>query len=50
MIAAQRRRPSIIATGALAAELRGVQRLYDLVTGIVPEAVYLTNPTDGEDS
>jgi len=50
MVEAGGRGPSIIDPGHLATERPGVRRLYDLVAGIVPEAVDLTNPTDGEDS
>ncbi len=48
MVEAGDRGLSIIDPGHLATERPGMRRLYDLVAGIVPEAVDLTNPADGE--
>jgi dinuclear metal center YbgI/SA1388 family protein len=41
---------AIVDPGHLVTERPGMQRLYDLVAGIVPEAVNLTSPADGEGS
>ena len=41
---------SVIDPGHLATERPGIQRLYALVAGIVPEAIDLTHLTDGEGS
>jgi hypothetical protein len=41
---------SVIDPGHLATERPGIHRLYALVAGIVPEAVDLTHPADGEGS
>jgi dinuclear metal center YbgI/SA1388 family protein len=41
---------AVIDPGHLATERPGIQRLYALVAGIVPEAIDLEHPTDGEGS
>ncbi|HKZ30117.1 MAG TPA: Nif3-like dinuclear metal center hexameric protein [Acidimicrobiia bacterium] len=48
MVEAADRGLSVIDPGHLATERPGIQRLYALVAGIVPGAVDLTHPADGE--
>jgi hypothetical protein len=50
MVEAADRGMSIVDPGHLATERPGIQKLYALVAGIVPDAVDLTNQGDGEGS
>lgn len=50
MVEAADRGMAVIDAGHVATELPGMRRLYDLVAGIVPEAVDLTNLASGEAS
>ena len=50
MVEASDRGLSIIDAGHVATERPGMRRLYDLVAGIVPEAVNLTDLMVGESS